>query len=180
MPQRAFFWTQGKLFPLYGGSILDNYVVKLYARAYRDLDGIYTYIAETLLCAENKERGAYRHSTLYNEQLLKLNLKDEKRQSDYGLPFFAGKERLYVSAYQYAMNNHPPQLPGNLKLADSHCARFIQKYTENEVKTISAHVAPKKDLDKPSRFHQFDIREHIEKLVAEGKMEEAAALMDEI
>lgn len=60
------------------------------------------------------------------------------------------------------------------------CARFIQKYTENEVKTISAHVAPKKDLDKPSRFHQFDIRERIEKLVAEGKMEEAAALMDEI
>lgn len=35
--------------PLYGGSILDNYVVKLYARAYRDLDGIYTYIAENLL-----------------------------------------------------------------------------------------------------------------------------------
>jgi len=28
---------------------LDNYVVKLYARAYRDLDGIYTHIAENLL-----------------------------------------------------------------------------------------------------------------------------------
>ncbi len=28
---------------------MDNYVVKLYARAYRDLDGIYTYIAESLL-----------------------------------------------------------------------------------------------------------------------------------
>lgn len=28
---------------------MDNYVVKLYARAYRDLDGIYTYIAEDLL-----------------------------------------------------------------------------------------------------------------------------------
>lgn len=28
---------------------MDNYVVKLYARAYRDLDGIYTYIAEKLL-----------------------------------------------------------------------------------------------------------------------------------
>jgi len=49
MPQRAFFWTQGKLFPLFGGNILDNYVVKLYAHAYRDLDGIYTYIAENLL-----------------------------------------------------------------------------------------------------------------------------------
>ncbi len=46
MLQRAFFWMQGKLFPLCGGSVLDNYVVKLYARAYRDLDGIYTYIAE--------------------------------------------------------------------------------------------------------------------------------------
>ncbi len=28
---------------------MDNYVVKLYARAHRDLDGIYTYIAENLL-----------------------------------------------------------------------------------------------------------------------------------
>jgi len=28
---------------------LDNYVVKLYARSYRDLDGIYTYIAKNLL-----------------------------------------------------------------------------------------------------------------------------------
>ena len=28
---------------------MDNYVVKLYSRAYRDLDGIYTYIAENLL-----------------------------------------------------------------------------------------------------------------------------------
>ena len=41
--------TQGKPFPHYGGSILDKYVVKIYARAYRDLDGIYTYIAETLM-----------------------------------------------------------------------------------------------------------------------------------
>ena len=28
---------------------MDKYVVKLYARAYRDLDDIYTYIAKTLL-----------------------------------------------------------------------------------------------------------------------------------
>ncbi len=28
---------------------MDNYVVKLYARAYRDLDGIYTYISKNLL-----------------------------------------------------------------------------------------------------------------------------------
>jgi len=28
---------------------LDKYIVKLYARAYRDLNGIYTYIAENLL-----------------------------------------------------------------------------------------------------------------------------------
>ncbi len=27
---------------------MDKYIVKLYARAYRDLDGIYTYIAENL------------------------------------------------------------------------------------------------------------------------------------
>ena len=40
---------QEKRCPVYGGSILDNYVVKLYARAYRDLDEIYAYIAYTLL-----------------------------------------------------------------------------------------------------------------------------------
>lgn len=28
---------------------MDNYVIKLYPRAYRDLDGIYTYIAGSLL-----------------------------------------------------------------------------------------------------------------------------------
>lgn len=28
---------------------MDNYVVKIYASAYRDLDGIYTYIAENLM-----------------------------------------------------------------------------------------------------------------------------------
>lgn len=39
----------GKFFPLYGGNTLDKYVVKLYTRAYQDLDDIYTYIAETLL-----------------------------------------------------------------------------------------------------------------------------------
>ncbi len=45
----AFCSMQGKHCPLYGGSILDKYTVKLYARAYRDLDDIYTYIAEHLL-----------------------------------------------------------------------------------------------------------------------------------
>ncbi len=40
---------QEKLFLLYGGNTLNKYIVKLYARAYRDLDGIYTYIAENLL-----------------------------------------------------------------------------------------------------------------------------------
>ena len=33
---------------LCGGSILDNYSVKLLSRALRDLDGIYAYIAKTL------------------------------------------------------------------------------------------------------------------------------------
>lgn len=40
---------QGKPFPLCGENTLNKHVVKLYARAYRDLDGIYTYIAENLL-----------------------------------------------------------------------------------------------------------------------------------
>ena len=38
-----------KHFPLYGGNTSNKYVVKLYARTYRDLDGIYTYIAENLM-----------------------------------------------------------------------------------------------------------------------------------
>jgi plasmid stabilization system protein ParE len=51
MMPTVFYWTQEKLFPLYGGSTLNKnkYDIKLYARAYRDLDGIYTYIAENLL-----------------------------------------------------------------------------------------------------------------------------------
>lgn len=74
---------QEKLFPFYEGSILDNYIVKIYARAYRDLDGIYTYIAEnpmepgTALNMIDKlekaifsldqfpERGAIRHTGAY-------------------------------------------------------------------------------------------------------------------
>lgn len=31
---------------------MDKYTVKLYARAYRDIDGIYTYIAENLLSSD--------------------------------------------------------------------------------------------------------------------------------
>ncbi len=34
--------------PSCGGSILDKYAVKLYAHAYRDLEGIYSYIADNL------------------------------------------------------------------------------------------------------------------------------------
>lgn len=40
---------QGRLFLLYGENILDKYSVKLYTRAYRDLNEIYAYIAKTLL-----------------------------------------------------------------------------------------------------------------------------------
>ena len=39
---------QEKHFLLYGGSILDRFIVKLYSRAYHDLDDIYTYIAGNL------------------------------------------------------------------------------------------------------------------------------------
>lgn len=39
---------RGTRFLLYAGNILDKYLVKIYARAYRDLDSIYAYIAESL------------------------------------------------------------------------------------------------------------------------------------
>ena len=38
-----------KFFHVYGGNILDKYTVKLYARAYQDLEEIYSYIANSLL-----------------------------------------------------------------------------------------------------------------------------------
>ncbi len=41
--------TQKRRYPGCGGSILNNYSVKLYPRAYRDLDKIYAYIAYNLL-----------------------------------------------------------------------------------------------------------------------------------
>ena len=44
----AYCWTQGMLWPPYGGNILDKFTVKLYSRAYRDLDEIYGYIADNL------------------------------------------------------------------------------------------------------------------------------------
>ena len=52
---------------------MDKYVVKLYARAYRDLSDIYTYIAKTLDELEKAifsleqlpERGAVRHIGAY-------------------------------------------------------------------------------------------------------------------
>lgn len=41
--------TQKRRYPGCGGSILNSYNVKLYPRAYRDLDKIYAYIAYNLL-----------------------------------------------------------------------------------------------------------------------------------
>ena len=64
---------------------MDKYVVKLYTRAYQDLDDIYTYIAETLLepgtalnmvdkleeaifsLEQLPERGAIRHVGAYKD-----------------------------------------------------------------------------------------------------------------
>ena len=56
---------QERFFLLYGGNALDKYVVKLYARAYQDLNCIYTCIAKTLLepgtALDISERGTIRH-----------------------------------------------------------------------------------------------------------------------
>ena len=77
---------QGKHFHHYGGNTLNKYIIKLYARAYRDLDNIYTYIAKSLLepgtaekVAEEleqailsleilPERGAIRRTGIYANQ----------------------------------------------------------------------------------------------------------------
>ena len=44
--------TPERRWPLYEGNILDKYTVKLLSRALRDLDGIYAYIAKTLLAPD--------------------------------------------------------------------------------------------------------------------------------
>ena len=64
-------------FLLYKESILDQYIVKLYSRAYMDLDEIYAYIADNLLESATAshiifnlgifpERGAIRHVGAYH------------------------------------------------------------------------------------------------------------------
>ena len=73
-------------FLLCGGNILDKYAVKLYSRADRDLDNIYSYIAHNLLAPgtaanmanaleeaiysleELPERGAIRQTGIYANQ----------------------------------------------------------------------------------------------------------------
>ena len=40
-------------FPLCGENTLDKYVIKIYTRAYRDLETIYTYIAKNLLAPDS-------------------------------------------------------------------------------------------------------------------------------
>ena len=70
-------------FPLCGENTLDKYTVKIYAKAYRDLDSIYAYIAENLLAPDHAlalidelesailtlehmpERGAIRRTGIY-------------------------------------------------------------------------------------------------------------------
>lgn len=86
---------QKKFFHVYGGNILDKYTVKLYARAYQDLEEIYSYIANSLLepdtalnmvdaletailsLAQFSERGAIRRVGAYsNKDYRQLFLKN--------------------------------------------------------------------------------------------------------
>ena len=82
---------QKKFFHVYGGNILDKYTVKLYARAYQDLEEIYSYIANSLLepdtalnmvdaletAAQFPERGAIRRVGAYsNKDYRQLFLKN--------------------------------------------------------------------------------------------------------
>ena len=93
---------------------MNKYVVKLYARAYRDLDGIYTYIAENLLEPDtalnmadelesaifSRERGAVRRAGAYaNGNYRQLFVKNytEKTAPKNGLSFFVGKEKGCIS-----------------------------------------------------------------------------------
>ena len=97
---------------------MNKYVVKLYARAYRDLDGIYTYIAENLLEPDTAlnmadelesaifsleqlpERGAVRRAGAYaNGNYRQLFVKNytEKTAPQHGLSFFVGKEKGCIS-----------------------------------------------------------------------------------
>lgn len=98
---------------------MNKYVVKLYARAYRDLDGIYTYIAENLLEPDTAlnmadelesaifsleqlpERGAVRRAGAYaNGNYRQLFVKNytEKTAPKNGLSFFPLERKKDVSA----------------------------------------------------------------------------------
>lgn len=55
------------------------------------------------------------------------------------------------------------------------CARFITKYSYDQIKTVSIHV-PVEIKEKT----KTNIKDQIEKLVAEGKMDEAMKLMEEL
>lgn len=73
--------------PLYEESTLNKYVVKLYVRAYRDLDGIYTYITENL-----------------SEPDVALNVIDELEKAIFSLEQFPERGSIRrASAGDYAM-----------------------------------------------------------------------------
>ena len=97
---------------------MNKYLVKLYASAYRYLDGIYTYIAENLLEPDTAlnmadelesaifsleqlpERGAVRRAGAYaNGNYSQLFVKNytEKTAPKNGLSFFVGKEKGCIS-----------------------------------------------------------------------------------
>jgi plasmid stabilization system protein ParE len=85
---------------------LNKYDVKLYARAYQDLDSIYTYIAENLLelgtalnMVDELEKAIFsleqlpERGTIYAEYFLKLNGKTVKKRAVFFL--WKGKAKMF-------------------------------------------------------------------------------------
>lgn len=114
---------QKKFFHVYGGNILDKYTVKLYARAYQDLEEIYSYIANSLLepdtalnmvdaletailsLAQFPERGAIRRVGAYsNKDYRQLFLKN------YTIVYRIVKQKKKYMSLQYVI------LPGFIAL----------------------------------------------------------------
>ena len=60
------------------------------------------------------------------------------------------------------------------------CARFITKYSSNQIKTVSMHVNPGEMNVDSGKKNSAQIKQQIEDLIAQGKYEEALKLMENL
>jgi hypothetical protein len=60
------------------------------------------------------------------------------------------------------------------------CARFITNYYSNQIKTASIHIRAGIEDDASASKAQMEIKKQIEQLTAEGRIEEALKLLEQV